>query len=641
MTSRSVVRVASKVKTAEKGATKTLDSYQNFLSRVGIGTQNLQSASTYGFNPITRLRILLEWMYRGSWMCRVAVDCVAEDMMKAGIDVVSTMPPDDIDKMNAAMRRHMVWQQLCEVKKWARLYGGCVGVIMIAGQNPSTPLRVETVGKDAYKGLVVLDRWMCEPSLEDLVTELGNDLGMPKFYRVTADAPAIPRMSVHHSRVVRFEGYSLPYWQKIAENLWGLSIFENLYDRLVGFDSTTNGTTQLVNRAHLRTYAVEGLREVIAAGGAKLTGLMGMVDMMRSLQSNEGMTLIDAKDKLETQTYNFAGLSDVMLQSAQQLSGALQIPLIRLFGQAPAGLGNTGESDLRIYYDGVKTQQENTLRHPLDKVIRVVCASAGVKVPEGFHYEFRPLWDMKSEEKAAAAKDVTDTVIAANESGLISAATALKEMRQSSKITGVWSNITDEDIDAADQDPPEPNEGMLGMGGEGEDLGGADPVGKAGKEALKAATSPKGSTRGADAVPYDPHGLGVFIETRKGALRTGRGWSVRMPAHYGYLRGTSSAEGDTEELDCFVGDSPEVPYAYVVDQRNLRTGNFDEHKVILGVADDVAARKLYCDSFSGRGDDRIMGLTKISIDELRAWMPAGPFDRPYTELKNAPKPAYS
>lgn len=622
------MRVAKKALNADKNTAKVLDSYQNFLSRVGIGTQNLQSASTYGFNPITRARILLEWMYRGSWICRVAVDCVAEDMMKAGIDVVSTMPPDDIDKMNAAMRRHMVWQQLCEVKKWARLYGGCVGVIMVEGQNPSSPLVPERVGKDAYKGLVVLDRWMCEPSLEDLVTEWGNDLGVPKYYRVTADAPAIPRMSVHHSRVVRFEGYQLPYWQKIAENLWGLSIFENLYDRLVGFDSTTNGTTQLVNRAYIRTYAVEQLREIVAAGGAKLNGLLAMVEMMRSLQTNEGMTLIDAKDRLETQTYNFGGLSDVMLQVAQQLSGALQIPLVRLFGQSPAGLNSTGESDLRIYYDGVKTQQENTLRHPLDKVIRVICASERIKIPEGFHYEFRPLWEMKNEEKAAASKDVTDTVIAANEAGLISAATALKEMRQSSKVTGIWSNITDEEINAADQDPPEPSEALLG----GEDLGGADPVGKAGKEELKQATSPK-TARGADAVSYDPHGLGVFIENRKGSLRAGRGWSVRMPAHYGYLRGTSSAEGPTEELDCFVGDQPDLPYGYVVDQRNLRTGGFDEHKVILGVVDDQAARDLYVSAYHDRGSERIMGLTKISIDELRQWMPAGPFDRPYTDLK--------
>jgi hypothetical protein len=44
------------------------DSFQNFSARIGLGTENLQSPATYGFNPITRNRQLLEWMYGGSWI---------------------------------------------------------------------------------------------------------------------------------------------------------------------------------------------------------------------------------------------------------------------------------------------------------------------------------------------------------------------------------------------------------------------------------------------------------------------------------------------------------------------------------------------------------------------------------------------
>jgi len=47
-----------------------------------------------------------------------------------------------------------------------------------------------------------------------------------------------------------------------------------------------------------------------------------MFDMIRVMQSNEGLTLIDAADKFETHTYSFSGLSDVLMQFAQQLSGA-------------------------------------------------------------------------------------------------------------------------------------------------------------------------------------------------------------------------------------------------------------------------------------------------------------------------------
>jgi hypothetical protein len=56
-------------------------------------------------------------------------------------------------------------------------------VLLIDGQQVTTPLRAETVKKGQFKGLAVLDRWQLQPSFNDLITELGPDLGKPKYYR--------------------------------------------------------------------------------------------------------------------------------------------------------------------------------------------------------------------------------------------------------------------------------------------------------------------------------------------------------------------------------------------------------------------------------------------------------------------------
>src|SRR5579864_2911714 len=168
----------------------TADAYQNFQQSIGIGTDNSLTSSTYGFNPITRIRVLLEWIYRGSWLGGVAVDAIADDMTRAGIDINSTMPPEDIEALLDALIRLGVWPAYNEVLKWARLYGGALGVFQIDGQDTSQPLNVDRIAKGAFKGILVLDRWMVEPDLQDLVTEMGPEIGMPKYYRVTADAPA-------------------------------------------------------------------------------------------------------------------------------------------------------------------------------------------------------------------------------------------------------------------------------------------------------------------------------------------------------------------------------------------------------------------------------------------------------------------
>lgn len=446
----------------------TGDSFQNFAARLGYGTGNLSDASQYNPDYISRNRFQLDAMYRSSWICGKAVDTVAEDMTRGGIEITSEIDPSEVTELERLWKALGVWDQLAETIKWARLYGGAIAVILIDGQKLNTPLRVETVSKDQFRGLLPLDRWLVQPSLSsgELVKELGPDLGKPMFYDVIGDSMALSGMRIHYSRVIRLEGQDLPYWQRIAENLWGQSVIERLFDRLLAFDSTTQGAAQLCYKAHLRTYKVENLREIIAAGGKMLEGLTKQIEFIRSTQTNEGLTLMDTKDEFEAHQYTFAGLDTVLLQFGQQLSGALEIPLVRLFGQSPAGLNSTGESDLRTYYDGINTQQERRLRGPVEKLLRISYLSKyGRPLPEGSDFAFSPLWQLSDKEKGEIATAVTNAVTSAKNANLIGRKTALKELKQSSRITGIWSNIDDAQIEAADDEVMDFGEGGGGMPG--------------------------------------------------------------------------------------------------------------------------------------------------------------------------------
>lgn len=464
--SKSVVRTAKAASSADakarkKSSTVTLDSFVNFAHNLGIGTDNPMTSSSYGFNPVTRNRTLLEWVHRGSWIGGVAVDVVADDMTRAGVELKGKLDPDHIAHIEEVTTSLNIWGCLNDTIKWSRLYGGALAVILIDGQDPETPLRLNTIRKGQFRGLLSLDRWMVEPSLEDLITDYGPDMGLPKFYRVTAQAPGLSRMKVHHSRCIRLEGIRLPYWQRLMENLWGLSVLERLYDRMIAFDSATTGAAQLVYKSYLRTYKIKDLREVIAAGGDALVGLTQYVDMMRRFQGIEGITLLDAEDDTSADTHSaFGGLSDALVQFSQQLSGALQIPLVRLFGQSPSGF-STGDTDLRNYYDLIKAQQVKELKVPLTKVYRAIAASEGIVLEEGFGIEFRNLWQLNDTEKSTIASTVGDTISKLEESGLIDRPTALKELRQSSQVTGIFTNISDEMIEEAEAEgPPMGEEGL-------------------------------------------------------------------------------------------------------------------------------------------------------------------------------------
>ncbi len=157
---------------------------------------------------------------------------------------------------------------------------------------------------------------------------------------------------------------------------------------------------------------------------------------------------------------SFAGLGDLLLQFAQQIAGALQIPLVRLLGQSPAGLNSTGESDLRTYYDNIKARQETSFRVPMTRVYRALAQSCGIKLPDGFWIQFRSLWQLAEKEKAEIAETDSRTITTLADRNIISQQGAMKEMKQSSHITGRGSNITQEDIDGADDHIPTAEEAM-------------------------------------------------------------------------------------------------------------------------------------------------------------------------------------
>lgn len=620
------VQFAEMMKHGAKLRGRTDDSFQNFQLQLGIGTDNALSGSTYGFNPITRNRTLLEWMHRGAWLAGQAVDLVGDDMTREGVEITSTIDAKDRDVIDSELSSLGVWAEINDTVRWARLYGGAVAVMLIDGHDMSQPLELNRIERDSFKGLLSLDRWSIDPQPYDLVEDFGPYMGTPRYYRVNTNSPGLRGKTVHYSRVIRMEGIRLPWQQRQFENSWGISVLERLYDRMVAFDSATQGAAQLVYKAFLRTYKIKDLRKNIAGNEDILNNLVQYVETMRRFQSNEGITLIDGEDDLAAvgQT-SFTGIADALMQFGQQLAGALQIPLVRLFGMSPAGFSSTGESDLRTYYDGINQQQKRTLLVPMGVVIRLIAASKRIELGDDFQYRFRPLWQLPEEQKAATASTITSTVADAVERLGIDGATALRELKRQSSTTGVWSTISDEQIDEAEktaaEGPPPINEmapPTIPNAAANEDFGA-----EGGEQELEGVETDGEPTyyRFRDSAGAFVAGLPVVIETPRGTTRYP--YSRQLPCHYGFFAGSLGADG--EACDCFVGPERDPSFdAYAIWTVDPESGRGDEWKVALG----YPSRTLALRDFSGMYDDgsgpaRVGSVHRMSIDQLKDWLAEG------------------
>lgn len=435
---------------------ETADGYANFVSRVGMGAGNSLSGARYLRTDLGQNRDRLDTIYRTSWVAGAVVDCIAEDMTRAGVDFQGEIDADSEARLQKYITRKGVWHSLNNVLKWARLYGGAIAVIDIDGQDLSTPLNLDSISSGAFRGLRVFTRWETQPSLNDLVFVSGLD-AVPAEYQVMVAGKQT--VTIHHSRVLRFIGTELPVHEAQRDSGWGASVLERLYDRLVYFDNVTAGAAQLVEKAHLRVVRIQGLRETLRSDRAT-DNVAKMFDLMRYLQTNEGITLLDGTDEYQAHAYSFGGLGEMVIQFGQQIAGACGIPLVRLFGQSPAGLNSTGESDLRMYYDSVLSLQESRLRDALTRLFSVCYRSCfGSAEPADFDFSFNPLWQMSGLDKTAILTNVTNAVTTAFNAGIIDNATALEELKRSAVDTGVFATIGDEQVsNARMSEPPVPDD---------------------------------------------------------------------------------------------------------------------------------------------------------------------------------------
>lgn len=96
-------------------------------------------------------------------------------------------------------------------------------------------------------------------------------------------------------------------------------------------------------------------------------------------------------------------------------------------------------------------------------------------------------------------------------------------------------------------------------------------------------------------------GLPIEVENPKGSDRKGTDangtkWTTRMNHHYGFIANSQGADGD--EIDVFLGENESPKYVYIINQVETETGEFDEHKVMLGFHSPTEAKRAYLSNYS-------------------------------------------
>jgi phage-related protein (TIGR01555 family) len=453
-----------------------MDMFENSLARLGSASSNIISMATYPISRLSRNYMLLNSLYRNSWICNKIVNCIPDDMIKNGWEITAELKPEETDRINKLEQRTLVREKMLEGLYWGRLYGGAGAIMIIDGHEDrlDEPLKYDDIMPNSFCGLMVVDRWSgIYPGLELITDHRDPELGMPLYYEVKDNASEKLISKVHHSRVIRFTGKKLPFWEEIAEMFWGSSVMEHVYEELVKRDSTSWNIASLVFQANLLVDKVKGFDQLLSVSDPEMQkDFYNLKSAQNEMRSNNGMMIIGSDEDLSSINYTFTGLEEISETQMMDISGAADIPMTRLFGRSPAGMNATGESDMQMYYDMIGQQQNKDLQPKINKLLPVMFMSEFGYIPDDLGIKFNPISTPTEEKLATIVQTKSGAINEVFTSGIISQKIAMRELHEMSYTTNMFTSITDEDIEKADDGTQilgedMPNLGILGENPEG------------------------------------------------------------------------------------------------------------------------------------------------------------------------------
>jgi phage-related protein (TIGR01555 family) len=381
------------------------DGYANAVSGLG----SMLDKSSYNFYlPKPRLTPeTLDALYTGEAMAARIIDRVVDDGTREDITITGEDEAFDFASVQSQLEDLDAVNHVGEAWRWSRLYGGSLLFMNIEdGQKMSEPLDLANARK--LVSLRAIDSTVVMPEGEK--SGMGSrGFLMPEWYRVmpgVAGGDGGDDRIIHRSRVIRFDGVKVPARVAIRNGGWGPSILDRVGTEVMRLGTVMGYLSNIMHDVSVQVYTMEGLRDAICGRDQSMSeeDMKQMFQTIKQTMDNLHMLVLDNKDEYKEVSRSVTGLSELADKFIDSLVRATDMPRTVLLGEQPSGLNASGDSEVRSWFDFVKSQQRTVLTPALTKLLNVVFAirgNNGEDVPDEWTIDYAPLWQPSEAETAA------------------------------------------------------------------------------------------------------------------------------------------------------------------------------------------------------------------------------------------------
>jgi phage-related protein (TIGR01555 family) len=380
---------------------KKIDGWMNLIAGLGSQTRDKTENTFYGIAPMFPDQELSE-MYMGEGIAKKVIDVVADDATRQWI----TVSNDEKGRIEEQLNKINAKRAINQALKWTRLYRGAVIVMLTNSSGFTKPISKS----EQITGLRVYPA-------SDVNILPGNIVVDPKSNRFD-DVIVYPIrkkngnvMNVHYTRCMVFKGEPAPPSSNSAGfqyDYWGLPVLQSGWARISNFAGVEKGIANLMMEFVVGKYTLNGLNQILASNSKDaLEKIMNRLTIINASKSMINSVLLGDGESYDRDTASIVGASDIMEIFMMLISAVYNIPATKLWGKSPDGQNSTGESDMRMYYDNVKSVQENQEHDPLQYLVNRIATSQNMT--GDYPIVFNPLWQPTEKEAADTAKIKADT----------------------------------------------------------------------------------------------------------------------------------------------------------------------------------------------------------------------------------------
>lgn len=328
-------------------------------------------------------------------------------------------------------------------------YGGAF-IFIDTGEREdlALPLPVSEHSTELVKGgrlsFRVIDPVTVSPCDYNSTRPLEPDYMKPRSWWVYGE-------EVHASRLLTLYDDEPPELLKPAYNFLGIPLAQKLADSVAHWNQSRVLANEALNKVNLLVLKTSVDEALSCAGGVQVMDTR-MEWLMRNRNANSVFLCDMQTEDVQNVQNTIAGIAEIVKMNREDFAAAVGVPGVKLFGLSPGGFNATGESDLKSFYDHVRSQQE-IYRPQLQRCLNAIQLVHFGEIDPTITFDFVEVSADNGTSAAMNAQTKITGLSTAVQAGIISAEEGREYLRRDQELNMSW----------LDEEPPEPANGMGDM----------------------------------------------------------------------------------------------------------------------------------------------------------------------------------